>query len=113
MTELAKPEDGGAHGGECHEHEHHPKHHQHHHEIEVLVYTTSGSYPHHGFVAVPVTDKVSLILADAKEALHLTDTSTWVATVAGNEIDPNRTFEQDGLKGQVTIQWGPREGGGG
>ena len=65
MSEV-EAKDGKSHEGERHKHEHHGEH--PHREIEVLIYTTSGSYPRHGFIAVPVTDQVSLILADAKDA---------------------------------------------
>lgn len=84
-----------------------------HKKVQVSVYTTSGSFPGQGHIAADESDRVSEVLEKAKKALHLTDTSNWVATVDGRDIDPAKTFGQNGLTGTVVIQWGPREGGGG
>lgn len=81
--------------------------------LKAQVYTTSGSYPQDGYASVKATDPVSELLKKAKEKLRLTDTEGWDASVGGNLIDPNKTYQQNGLTGTVTIQWGPHEGGGG
>ena len=81
--------------------------------VKVAVYTTAGPYPSEGHERVKVTETVGDILSKAGGTLKLTDTSNWVARVAGNEIDPAKSYESNELKGTVTIQWGPRETGGG
>ena len=52
-------------------------------------------------------------LDQAAKALHLTGTTNWIAKVKGREIDPNRSYVENDLKGKVDIDWGPRESGGG
>lgn len=81
--------------------------------IEVAVYTTSGAFPEHGHRMAKGTDLVNEILSKAAKALHLADTSGWVATVDGQEIDTSKSYVENNLAGTVTIHWGPREGGGG
>ena len=81
--------------------------------VKVAVYTTSGAYPSEGHERVKVTETVSDILAKAGSTLKLADTSNWVARVHGDEIDPSKSYEANELKGTLTIQWGPRESGGG
>lgn len=81
--------------------------------IFVKVVTTSGTFPRHGYEREKPSDLVSKLLRKVAHALHLTDVSTWVATVEGQEIDPEKTYAENGLTETVTIQWGPKEGGGG
>jgi len=99
------------------EHNHDQKH-EHHGEhvdnsVRVAVVTTSGFFPDQGFVIVPKHQQVRIILAEAAKKLGLTDTSTWIARVNSKEIDPAKTYEENGLTGEVEIDFGPREGGGG
>ena len=81
--------------------------------VSVTVYTTSGAYPSKGHEQVKVTETVGEILSKAGSTLKLADTSNWVATVDGREIDPSKSYEANDLKGTLAIHWGPREGGGG
>ena len=81
--------------------------------VAVAVYTTSGAYPSKGHEQVKVVETVGEILSKAGSTLKLTDTSNWVATVDGREIDPSKSYEANDLKGTLAIHWGPREGGGG
>lgn len=81
--------------------------------VRVSVHTTSGAYPRHGVDPEPHDVPISFILDKAKAALRLTDVSNWVATVAGREVNPAQTYADNHLAGEVKIQWGPREGGGG
>ena len=81
--------------------------------VAVRVLTTSGSYPTKGHEAVPAGEAVSEILKRAAEALGIANTSDWVAKVGGNEIDPSRTYAELKLHGEVKIDFGKREGGGG
>ena len=82
-------------------------------KLHVSVYTTSGPYPKKGTEVVSATDLVAEILKKAKHALKIADTSDWVVLVGGREIDPAKTYHQNGLTGTVTLNWGPRVGGGG
>jgi len=81
--------------------------------IEVTVYTTSGAFPGQGHKQEKLSDIVGDLLEKAAKALGLADTTNWVATVDGQEIDPLKSFAENGLTETATIHWGPREGGGG
>ena len=81
--------------------------------INVRVITSSGHYPQHGHEKVPVTEPVKAILARAAEKLVIVDTSQWVANVNGSPIEVSQTYAQLGLHGEVKIDWGRSEGGGG
>jgi len=89
-------------------HEHpHPTH------IEVAVVTTSGAWPSNGFDSVPVHQKVRQKLEQAARALHITDITGWVALVDGRELNIEASYLDNGLMGRITVDYGPREGGGG
>lgn len=81
--------------------------------VEVVVLTTSGTYPATGTERVPANQKVRQQLRKAAKELGLTDTDAWVAKVNGQEIDPEKSYDDNHLTGSVRIDWGPREGGGG
>ena len=81
--------------------------------VEVQVVTTSGIYPAHGTDKEPIDHPVSKVLEKAQKKLDIADTTNWIATVGGAEIDPAKTYAENHLTGQVKIDWGPREGGGG
>lgn len=85
----------------------HPQH------IEVAIVTTSGAWPAEGFEPVPIHQKVRHALERAAHKLHLTDTTGWVALVDGRELNIDASYLENGLCGRVTIDYGPREGGGG
>lgn len=82
-------------------------------KVGVAIATTSGFYPETGFIQVPANQKVEVELKKAAKALNLTDTSNWVAKVAGRTIDPSQSYAENQLSGEVEVDWGPREGGGG
>lgn len=84
-----------------------------HELVEVTVFTTSGTFPEEGALRVPPVSVVKQVLARAAAKLDLTDTTDWVVTVGGRDINPDRSFTQNGLAGRVELEWGPREGGGG
>ena len=90
--------EGGNHGG--------PR-------VAVRVLTTSGSYPTKGHEAVPASEAVIQILQRAAAALGIANTSEWVAKISGNEIDPSQTYAALNLHGEVKIDFGKREAGGG
>lgn len=84
-----------------------------HELVEVTVFTTSGTFPEEGALRVPPVTVVKQVLARAAAKLDLTDTTDWVVTVGGRDINPDRSFTQNSLAGRVELEWGPREGGGG
>ncbi|GJD92014.1 hypothetical protein BHAOGJBA_5567 [Methylobacterium hispanicum] len=81
--------------------------------VLVTVFTTSGVFPAEGAVRVPATTPVADVLVRAARKLELGDTATWITTVGNRDIDPSASFAGNGLSGEVEIEWGPREGGGG
>lgn len=81
--------------------------------IEVLVVTTSGTYPLNGPDEMPIHQPVKVILEKAQRRLEITDTAGWIVTAGGNPIDPTKSYADNGLKGSVKLDWGPKEGGGG
>lgn len=85
--------------------------------VEVSISTTAGFFPAEGFNRVPAHQKAEVELEKAKRELKIKDTAGWVATVTGPSgkrvIDPAKTYLENGLSGEVEIDWGPSEGGGG
>jgi hypothetical protein len=82
-------------------------------KLLVTVFTTSGTFPAQGALRVEASELIANILARAADKLRITDTTDWVAQVNGVDINPQLTFAQAGLSGEVDIEWGAREGGGG
>ena len=81
--------------------------------IEVVVITTSGTWPEEGFDDVPVHQPVKVQLQQAAKKLKIADTTGWVAKVGSRELDIEKNYLENQLSGQVEIDYGPREGGGG
>ena len=81
--------------------------------IHVAVITTAGVWPAQGFESVSVHQKVRQALHQAARQLRLTDISGWVAVADGKELNIEATYLENGLYGCVSIDYGPREGGGG
>lgn len=81
--------------------------------VAVRVLTTSGSYPIRGHESVPASEAVIEVLKRAAAALGIANTSEWVAKIKGNEIDPSQTYAALDLQGEVKIDFGKREAGGG
>jgi hypothetical protein len=82
-------------------------------QIQVEVGTTSGFYPKDHPDHVPETQPVEIELEKAAKALKLTNTANWIASVNKRQINPKLSYEANGLKGKVVIDWGPPAGGGG
>lgn len=82
-------------------------------KILVTVITTSGIFPTQGAVRAKADDRIIEMLERAARKLRITDTTDWVVQVGGNDVDPQLTYAQAGLAGEVDIEWGAREGGGG
>ena len=83
------------------------------HHLEVQVVTTSGTYPDEGTDRVAANQPVKVELDKAQNTLEITDTTGWIVTVGGTPIDPAKSYADNGLKGSVKLDWGPKEGGGG
>lgn len=81
--------------------------------VEVAVVTTSGSWPKSGFNSVPERQPVKHELAQAVSSLNIANTNGWIATVNGRQINPEASYLENGLSGQITIDYGPPHGGGG
>ena len=85
--------------------------------VEVSISTTAGFYPVEGYSQVHSHEKVEFELEKAQLELQIKSTDDWVAQVTESagmrEIDPNKTYTENGLFGKIDIDWGPREGGGG
>ena len=81
--------------------------------ILVAVITTAGTFPEQGFDEVPENQPVKVELEHAAKKLGITNTSSWIATVSGRQLDVAQNYVENSLKGTVEINWGPREGGGG
>lgn len=81
--------------------------------VYVAVVTTSGSYPAEGYDKAPANQKVRIFLAESARKLNIAYTSNWVARVGNKEINPEQSYEENGLSGEIDIDFGPREGGGG
>jgi hypothetical protein len=81
--------------------------------ILVRVATTSGIFPSTGFKKESDDQKVEVILKEAAKELKISNTEGWFAKVDGKDINPNLSYEQNGLKGEITIDYGKKHGGGG
>jgi hypothetical protein len=81
--------------------------------VQVAAVTTSGSYPAEGYDKTPANQKVKIFLVEAARELRIADTSNWVARVGNREINLEQSFAENGLVGQIDIDFGPRESGGG
>jgi hypothetical protein len=86
---------------------------QHPDKVLVTVVTTAGTFPAEGAKRYPASTLIADVLAQAAHKLHISDTEGWIVTVAGRDVNPMLTFEQEALSGEVALEWGPREGGGG
>lgn len=81
--------------------------------VQVAVITTSGSVPKVGFEKVPNHQKIKVFLEQAAKELKLVSTEKWIAKVDNKELRIEDTYLENGLSGEVSIDYGPREGGGG
>jgi hypothetical protein len=81
--------------------------------VLVTVVTTAGTFPAEGAKRYPTSTPIADVLAAAARKLHITVTETWIVTVAGRDVNSTLTFAQAGLSGEVALEWGAREGGGG
>ena len=82
-------------------------------KVLVTVMTLSGVFPAEGALRVDSTEVIMSVLDKTAKKLELADTSGWVVSVDGKDINATVTFAQAGLSGAVELDWMPREGGGG
>jgi len=83
------------------------------HAVLVAVVTTSGRWPSKGFEPCEAHQPIDVALRKALHELHIVGADNWLATVGGRELNPNQSYVEQGLVGEVVIQYGPRAGGGG
>ena len=85
--------------------------------VEVSISTTAGFFPSEGFDRVKADEAIGHQLKKAASKLKIKSTDGWIATVneagAKRILDTNRSYAENQLSGQVEIDWGPSEGGGG
>jgi hypothetical protein len=81
--------------------------------VHVEVVTTSGAWPAEGFAEVHSHQAVKVALHRTVKKLEIKDTNNWVAKVGTRELNPDQSYQAQGLSGHVVIDYGPREGGGG
>ncbi len=85
--------------------------------VDVSVSTTAGVHPDVGFNTVSAQQKVRIELEKAAKELKIKNTIGWVATVNENSgrriVAVEQSYVENRLAGQVELDWGPTEGGGG
>ena len=82
-------------------------------KVLVTVMTLSGVFPAEGALRVDSAEVIMSVLEKAAKKLELADTSGWVVSIGGKDVNATMTFAQAGLSGVVELDWMPREGGGG
>lgn len=85
----------------------------HPNKVLVTVVTTAGTFPTEGAKRYPASTPIADVLADAARKLKITGTETWIVTVGGSDVNVTLTFAQATLSGEIVLEWGAREGGGG
>ncbi|MBI2517488.1 MAG: hypothetical protein HYV95_11330 [Opitutae bacterium] len=81
--------------------------------LRVAIVTTSGTYPEQDFDEVPINQPLDVQLKKAAKALGISDTAGWLAKVGNTVLDPNKSYQDLGLNGEVSIDYGPDATGGG
>jgi hypothetical protein len=86
-------------------------------KVKLAISTTAGFFPAEGFDEVAANQKIEVQLGKAARKLEITNTENWVATVntptGRKTVAVASSYIENGLSGEVTIDWGPSEGGGG
>ena len=76
--------------------------------VELAVETPGGTWPTEGFFEAPAWQHVGRQLEHATHELQIGDTSGWIATAAGKELNIRESFMKNRLAGRVIIRYGPR-----
>jgi hypothetical protein len=86
-------------------------------KVKIAISTTAGFFPAEGFDEVAANQKVEVQLGKTARKLEITNTENWVATVytptGKKTVVVASSYTDNGLSGEITIDWGPSEGGGG
>ncbi|HBK07621.1 MAG TPA: hypothetical protein DDZ81_17510 [Acetobacteraceae bacterium] len=82
-------------------------------KVLVTVITTAGTFPAEGANRYRSSEIIADILAMAAKKLDISDSASWIVTVHNRDINPTHSLEQAGLSGEIDLEWGLREGGGG
>jgi hypothetical protein len=82
-------------------------------KILATVVTTAGLFPPEGANCYPASEIIANVLALTAKKLDIADTAGWTVTVGGRDVDASLSFAQAGLTGEITLEWGAPEGGGG
>jgi hypothetical protein len=81
--------------------------------LRVVIVTTSGTYPEKGSDEVPVNQHLEVQLKKAAKELGINDTTGWLAKIGNTVLDQNKSYQDLGLSGEVSIDYGPDATGGG
>jgi len=79
----------------------------------VAIITTSGPFPEKDFEEVPINQHLEVMLKKAAKALGITDTTGWLAKHGLTVLDPSKSYQDLGLTGEISIDFGPPASGGG
>jgi hypothetical protein len=76
--------------------------------VKLAVRTPGRTWPTEGFILVPASQGVHEQLTRAVEALGIrADTSGWIASSEGRNVDIQATLMENGLAGEIIIRYGP------
>jgi hypothetical protein len=64
--------------------------------LQVVVVTTSGTFPKDGSDRVPAHQPVKVELHKVQKELEIADTVGWIVTVGNTEIDPDKSYADNG-----------------
>ena len=79
----------------------------------MAVVTASGNWPREGFEKVARHEHVNVFLAKAAAELKIVSTQGWIAKDGDKVIQQDRTFAENNLSGEISIDYGPAHTGGG
>lgn len=81
--------------------------------VNVVICTSSGYFPDEGVEQVPINQKIRIQIEKANRELNLVDTNGWIATIENHDLNIENSYAENGLSGNLEIDWGQAEGGGG
>jgi hypothetical protein len=83
-------------------------------ELGVAVVTPKGFFPNDDdYRRAYANERIQTLLDAVKNKQGITNTDGWVVTVNERVVDPSKTFEEEGLKCVLDMEWHKAEGGGG
>jgi len=81
--------------------------------VYVEVITASGNWPKEGFEKIARHEIVKVFLDKAASERKIVSTQGWVAKVGDKVIQQDRTYAENNLSGEISIDYGPPHTGGG